>query len=220
MPIVRINGRLIYFAHVPKCAGSSVEIYLEKRFGTLAFKDSSFNSLPARRRWSKSSPQHVPLEALDRLFPAGFFDNAFALVRHPVDRLASAYLFQREIENTVPPDLPFADWIGEVHRRRSRSPFAYDNHVRPSVDFIPEDAAVFRMEDGLGPVLDWLDAQAGDRGGPREIAAKNVLSDRLSHQKRPPVSFRVAPEERARIHGLYAADYERFGYDPDAPTRY
>jgi hypothetical protein len=101
MPIARIGSKLVYFAHVPKCAGSAVERYLEQRFGPMAFRDPAFYEQEHGERWSNSSPQHIPIKALSRLFPASFFDASFAVIRHPVDRLASAFLYQREIEGSI-----------------------------------------------------------------------------------------------------------------------
>ena len=40
------------------------------------------------------------------------------------------------------------------------NPRAFDNHLRPQADFVPE-GAVFRLEDGLGAALDLLGATTG-----------------------------------------------------------
>jgi hypothetical protein len=42
MPYVTAAGKLIYFAHVPKAGGSSVENYLAARFGPLAMLDRNW----------------------------------------------------------------------------------------------------------------------------------------------------------------------------------
>ena len=54
MPIVRINSKLVYFAHVPKCAGSAVERYLAARFGPLGFLDSTYLKMRKSRRWNNT----------------------------------------------------------------------------------------------------------------------------------------------------------------------
>ena len=33
MPIARVSGKLVLFMHVPRCGGTSMEDYLEARFG-------------------------------------------------------------------------------------------------------------------------------------------------------------------------------------------
>jgi hypothetical protein len=37
MPIFRVNEKIVFFCHVPKCAGTAVNLYLQARFGKLAF---------------------------------------------------------------------------------------------------------------------------------------------------------------------------------------
>jgi hypothetical protein len=36
MPLFRLNSEVHVFTHVPKCGDTSIEAYLEERFGTLA----------------------------------------------------------------------------------------------------------------------------------------------------------------------------------------
>ena len=238
MPIVRMAGHLVYFAHVPKCGGTAISNYLEGRFGPLALRDRRYLSIPIRRRWSRSSPQHIPLENLDRLFPPGFFDASFTMVRHPVDRLASVFLFQTETERTVPRSTPCAHWLQGLPARR-RHPFIYDNHIRPMSELVPEAAEVFRLEAGMGPVIDWIDRlvpplaapDVGPDVGPdpasdvgpdvgRVIDKVNHRALRLERNPALDRSFAVGAPERALIADLYAEDFARFGYDPAGSTQY
>ena len=75
MPIIRSRALLIHFAHIPKCAGTSVELYVRsiapKR---TAFLDRKFRAHDPETVWTKTSPQHVDGYSLSRLFPAAFFD--------------------------------------------------------------------------------------------------------------------------------------------------
>ncbi|MEL6934393.1 MAG: hypothetical protein AAFO17_15100 [Pseudomonadota bacterium] len=68
MPIIRIKGRPIFFAHVLKCAGTSIEKYLRARFGPLALLDRDYYDHPSRLRWSATSLQHIDVANLRRLF--------------------------------------------------------------------------------------------------------------------------------------------------------
>lgn len=216
MPIARIAGELVYFAHVPRCAGSAVERYLEERFGPLAFLDRTHSAQDPGTGWTRSSPQHVDRAALSRLFPPGFLDHSFAVVRHPADRLRSVFLWQRDIEAKLPAGARFSEWIQALPLPE----WALDNHTRPMVDLIPDDARIFRLEDGLDPLVAWLDVKAGDRSGLRQMPLRNGRHQRLAHDRRPARggSAVLDPVTLRRIAHLYAADYERFGYDPaDAP---
>ena len=124
MPLVRCNAKLLYFAHIPKCGGSSVEDYLRDRFKAVGFYDPNMHQTPPARRWSRTSPQHVDWTSLQRLLPAELLDEVFAVVRHPVSRIVSGYHFQVEVEKAVAPDTSFSDWLAARHARsrRIRSP--------------------------------------------------------------------------------------------------
>ncbi|MEZ5771801.1 MAG: sulfotransferase family 2 domain-containing protein [Defluviimonas denitrificans] len=203
MPIFRIGDRLHYYAHVPKCAGTSVEFYLAKRFGQLAFENRRFLSDPEPSRWTKSSPQHLPLEAFHKLIPEGWIASSFAVVRHPLKRLTSAFQFQVEVEKTVAPLWSIDEWFDDWLVRREAEPFLYDNHLRPMADLVPADAAAFRMEDGLDPVVAHLDRLAGNKEGPREIAAENVRKKAMSkddpRMSPRPRRWRGSPRPMPRI---------------------
>jgi len=212
MPIVRCDGRLIYFAHVPKCAGTAIEHYLATCCGPLAFLDPAFNDLTTGPRWSVTSPQHVDAESLARLFPDGFFDEVFPVVRHPVDRLASVYQFQRDIEGHIPQRLGFVNWLTRLSESGAASHARFDGHTRPMGDFVPEGAMIFRLEDGLGPLVSWLRQKLPGVELPDVIPARNMLAARLRHAgltARPP---RITARARALIRALYAEDFRRFCY--------
>lgn len=214
MPLVRINNRLVYFAHVPKCAGTTVEHYLEARFGPLALLDRRFGALEAAARWSATSPQHMPEAARHRMVPDGFVDATFAVVRQPEDRLKSLFLFQRDIEGRIGADMSFSAWFDTVPQQLASDPDGLDGHLRPMVDLVPPQAAVFRLEDGLHRVVRWLDAQAGRADGPRQMGPRNVFADRMRHAGRPVSDLRLTGADRAAIRAVYGQDYTRFGYGP------
>lgn len=215
MPIFKAGPRLVYYAHVPKCGGSAVGWYLAERFGALAFSDRQHTRQPQERRWSRTSPQHIDAESLGRLFPAGFFDATFTIVRHPVPRLVSAYHFQLEVEKTISERALFSEWLEDIVELRRENPFLYDNHVRPMTEIVPEGAKVFHMEHGLDGLIPWFDAVTGETAGPRaipKINEKGAYTEARTERVRPTDS------DLARIAELYAADFARFGYDP-ADTR-
>lgn len=215
MPIVTIGGGLVYFAHVPKAAGTSVVQYLEQRFGPLGFMDSQFTRWPEQSCWSKSSPQHLDQLSLSRLFPPGFFRAAFTVVRHPVSRLRSVYLFQRDGSRRIAPDMSFSDWLAHLPQARADNPFYLDNHPRPMDDIVPADCRVFKLEQGLSGLIGWLDQQAGNQGGARQLPLKNNFQNRMAHQGRDSKPVHVTAADRALIGRLYAQDFIRFGYQAE-----
>jgi len=213
MPFCKTDAGLLYFAHVPKCAGTSVEIYLEQRFGALAFADREYLSVPPDQRWPRSSPQHISVTSLTRLIPASFFDHVFTVVRHPVNRVISVFQFQQENENLISNEMCFSEWLCEIEKRRNEFPFVWDNHIRPMNELVPERAKVFKLEAGLAPVTRWLDELDPKTASMREIPVHNTRQQRLDWLKLAGEPANVSDDDKARIRAIYAVDFRRFGYE-------
>lgn len=221
MPIFRINGHLAYFAHVPKCAGSAVEDYLADRFGPVGFLNRKFKDDPEYKRWSKTSPQHIDCATLETLFPADYLHVSFSVVRHPAARLLSSFHYENKLGD-LSLGMTFERWIKWSAARRDRKPFQRDGHLRLMGDFVPIDAHVFRLEDGLDAIIPWLDKLEGRQRQPRRIPLSNEthklrqrprsLQVRILH-KLFPIQIPQLNENLCRlVHGYYREDYERFGY--------
>jgi Sulfotransferase family len=114
MPLVWLGHHLVCFVHVPKCAGTAVTHYLAQHFGPLALHDPQFSGLAPTARWSRTSPQHLDAQTYARLFPPGFLNGSFAVVRHPVDRLVSVFHFQREIEGRIAAECSLEAWVDSL----------------------------------------------------------------------------------------------------------
>lgn len=212
MPIFKAAGKLIFYAHVPKCGGSALEQYLHDRFGAVAFQNPRYFAQPVQKRWTKTSPQHIDMAALDLLFPPGFFDASFTVVRHPVDRLVSAYHFQRDVEKSIPEVVSFGDWLEDIPDILAENPFALDNHIRPMTELVPEGAHVFHLEHGIDAIVPWFDRVCGAKAGPRAVPHVNRQGEYGGSK-----GAKVVPgaDEVALIARIYAADFDRFGYVPD-----
>jgi hypothetical protein len=214
MPLFRVNGQIHYYAHVPKCAGSAVENYLKERFGPLAFVNTRFNDLPATDRWTKSSPQHIAYGDMRLLIPDDWIASSFAVVRHPLKRLVSSFLFQAEKEKSVPEGWGIDEWVDAFLATARDNPFQSDNHLRPQTQLVPGNATVFRMEEGLHPLVAHLDLIANDRFGPREIAHVNEAKTRQDSGRNTVPSKATLD----KVIAYYAIDFRRFGYDPESVT--
>lgn len=208
MPLFKTGNKLVYFAHVPKCAGTAMEDYIVERFGNVAFLDRYYLSQPESGRWSRSSPQHIDAASLQRLIPHQFFDAVFAIVRHPVGRVFSVYRYQRNVERSIPEHWAFSDWLGSLAGRHRDNPYAYDNHTRPMAELIPEGARVFHLEDGLDEVVSWLDDLTGSAAGPRSVPIVNRSASQPDDQ-----SDRISQSDIRLIAEIFAVDFDRFDYD-------
>lgn len=215
MPIFKAGPKLVYYAHVPKCGGMAVAWYLRERFGAVAFTDKAHTSHAPATLWSKTSPQHIDTLSLSRLFPEGFFDASFTIVRHPVPRLVSAFHFQVEVERRVSEHIEFSDWLEDIEERRATDPFVFDNHVRPMSEIVPAGAQVFHMEHGLDSLIPWFDAITGTHAAPRALPEINRKGE---YSKAGTVRAEPSAADLERIARIYAEDFSRFGYDPERPS--
>lgn len=84
MPVYRMGAKLVYYVHVLKCAETSLNVYLEQRFGA-----------PAKFPWSQTSTQHVDVPSLWGIFRGDFVHAKFAVLCDPVARLESVFQVQK-----------------------------------------------------------------------------------------------------------------------------
>ncbi|SNS75950.1 sulfotransferase family 2 domain-containing protein [Tropicimonas sediminicola] len=179
MPILRTASTTILFVHIPKAGGTSVEAYMRSK-GTLSFHNS--RTLPG----FATTPQHFHAELMEGLFAPDFFDARFAVLRDPLARLVSEFRWRAKV-----PDpkyarfglrdlsrrgkflihgrklfLTFDEWVAHVFKLYPKDPFVCGNHIRPQHEFLSGGEALFRLEDGLGPVFRWLDAATGTDASP------------------------------------------------------
>jgi hypothetical protein len=156
MPIVSNNNIICHFAHIPKCAGSSIEHYFENHGIKLAFLDRTFDA--NSESWNISSPQHIDGYSLSKLFPADFFNLGFAIVRDPVTRFISAFkhhIFQKKIPN----DQNISLFIKNELPNLTNEIGVFDNHFLPQSKFLIPGMSyqIFKLENGILNVKHFID---------------------------------------------------------------
>ena len=198
MPLIRYADRLIFFVHIPKTGGTSIEKALQDAGAkTALLYGSRFEG------YSKTTLQHIDAHIYEKIVPANFYDYSLAIVRHPFTRLVSEYFYRRKrgfAKRT------FDGWLNIAMDECPKNPYIMDNHFRPQVDFIRPGVEVFRLEDGLDIPLAAAAAQLG-----------LTLGVRASHVNKSKTKTPVywTAETRARAAAFYREDFDRFGYDPD-----
>ena len=207
MPIYRAGTKFIYFAHVPKAGGTAVNRFVSARTSVAAFTNPRFSEVEPKLRWSRTSPQHIDVSALEKLVPLEVFDACFTVVRHPVDRLISAFHFQQDREKSISSRTKFSKWLRRLEPTMAKNPYLYDNHVRPMDKLVPASARVFYLEDGLDALVPWFDNLLGNTLAPRTIELVNARKKSQTSKISP------TADDLERIARLYRSDFERFDYE-------
>ena len=197
MPLYRINNHLVFFVHIPKTGGSSIEASLESKGSVCLSK--KIDCFPAPF-------QHLHAELFQRLVPDDFYDKGFAVCRNPYSRLISEYRHQiirgRVTQMTVD------SWIENVFRKYKRDPFLKHNHIRPQSEFICNSIEVFKFEDGLESVVKGIYSFCG-------ISSYKVHHNKKRYKKTP-IQLKMSSLEK--IRKFYQVDFDVFRYDPEDYT--
>lgn len=216
MPLARIGATQLFFVHVPKTGGTSIEAYLRAK-GALALHGQG-------KGWSRAPLQHLHREAWAEIVPPGAYDAGFAILRDPRARLISEFRMRAEpLRPKLRPAglvrlarnraagrptylvrvghkaeyLDFDGWVERVFADYRRDPWTLSNHIRPQSAFIDPRHRLFRLEDGLEPVLRWIDAATGTP------ALAGAFHERRSY----PLPIACSPETEAEIRAFYAEDH-------------
>lgn len=209
MPIVRLNNKVVYFSHIPKCGGTSVENFLKIITGAdLSFLDRNFfmnKNVP----WSIASPQHITGNDVSKFFPITFFDEFFTVTRHPFDRFCSAFIFQKYYFKTMPQEDDINNFIANLDEHRALNPGRFDNHFLPQVNFLYPGATyrVFKLENGLDDIKKYISSIFG-------IDAINIP---IPHSLKTPNQLKInvdslTDNSKKIIKEIYKLDFKNFNY--------
>jgi hypothetical protein len=127
------------FIHVPKCAGSSIEQFLNG--GSFDSKATNYNSCCGWDNENKIWMQHATAEQINNLYTDKFDEYfKFAIVRNPWDRALSDYFW---MQNEIRAKDSFKNFLllqGRFNDRRLRFPMLNSesraDHFLPQHEFI------------------------------------------------------------------------------------
>ncbi|MFZ3583818.1 sulfotransferase family 2 domain-containing protein [Loktanella sp. DJP18] len=200
MTLLKANGKLFYFAHIPKTGGSSVETAMRKAGAKRALH------FHKRLDYVRCNLQHMHAELFDTFIPPKFYDKGFCVVRHPIARLVSEYRWRQTLNQA---DLPFDGWVRRQIAAYAKDPYVLDNHIRPQHEFIGKKIKVFRFEEGMDVILGKMSRVTGLTLNPK------------THVRKPETRTHMtwSPETRALALRFYEMDFVRldYKYDTDIP---
>ena len=207
MPIFTKDSKQIYFAHIPKTAGTTIYMlfaengWLIKNLAMNAGPDTSFELLKKNYgiqaiestdkvyRWNNSI-QHAPFFTWRRWGP---FDQEFAIFRQPVSRFVSAVIYQNRHEYLSKDMLEdcIHKTIAKLLSASSNIKELYDGHFLPQHRFISPKTYLFRY---CGDVVPGIQSHFGLSRRPSFNA--NVST----------IDFKVSSETKDKIKKLYRRD--------------
>lgn len=211
MPIARVRNKILHFIHIPKTGGSYVTSYL-RAIGQVALHSRTPVSC------ANTTPQHMDIATSKILLPLGFVDHRFAVIRDPLDRILSEFRYRftraaqpeqsangHKPENAVLVELDwgqtffgtFEEWVDLVFEMYQADPTVCDNHIRPQSDFVDAETKLFRFENGIDTVLDWIDSTTGTLRRPFCI-------DQNESQR---LQVNIPNHTRDKIIDFYRSDY-------------
>src|SRR5699024_2577087 len=85
MPLYRHRENVIFFVHIPKTGGTSIEAALRRAGAAEALR------FKGKRDFSKATLQHMNYSVYKEAVGSNFYDWSFTVVRNPYHRFVSEY---------------------------------------------------------------------------------------------------------------------------------
>jgi hypothetical protein len=207
MPVFRKDGRNVLFVHIPKNGGSTIErVFKASGFQTLYLDGKVGRDTVNHVR--RCTPQHMHASMLDALFKLENFDLIFMMVRNPLARFKSEYVW-RNRKDLASIDVHAIDqWGDQAFERYRRNSYLFDNHLRPQVEFYLPGAKIYHFEDGMEFLLADLNSRFGLALEEEIPTVRNSKEVTGFSSKEVIVSSRM----EAKVKEFYREDYHRFGY--------
>ena len=126
----------------------------------------------------------------------------FAIVRDPYDRAESEYFFRTGNQQAeLRPN--FSIWMLRHLQQLNRNPHHLDNHLMPQSYFINESVDVYRYEEGLGKIVDYI-SKTFNIPSPVDIPHSNAS---------PRAKVIWSNELKDRFHKHFEIDFKNLGYE-------
>jgi hypothetical protein len=200
--------RNILFAHIPKSGGSALVDYF-RGLGAHVLLHNEVNPIG---QLLKCPIQHFHYELLDTIYRLERFHFSFAIVRNPIERSKSDYLWGHR-RHPDPGRMPTFDQHFDLAMTRyQRDPYTFDNHLRPQHQFLgPMIRTFYRYEQGLDAIARDVLAKIGVslESGPVHVPRKNS-AEQLFGEGIKSSDVAMSDSTLKRLKDFYRVDLEMF----------
>jgi len=199
MPIFQAKKGMVFYAHIPKCGGMSIE--------------NSLSALPTHLKNPylhgdnqlrfPCSPQHFHADIITKMFDVNSFFYSFTVTRHPFSRLLSEYRFRTDIaerQNKIMMEIN--DWIENTLNQYPNNNYLLDNHIRPQNEFLVPGMDVMKLEEGMDAIISRISRKIGI----------SQLGDSVHRNKSKSLETSIGLESKELIKRFYKSDFETLGY--------
>lgn len=185
----------IMFVHIPKTGGTTVTENIKMS----GWPGVPVDRIPVLNPQTKRpiSTQHAHAEIYLKWGP---FDSIFTVVRHPIHRFISQ-MNQHRKTKTKTPDY----WANHFLDAYEEDPYAYDNHLRPQVEYLCPEIRIWRFESAT--VFDDISKEYG------MVRPNRTLWSNRSHGKIQPKD--ISHNTMKRIIKTYKRDFKELEYTFD-----
>lgn len=187
MPIFTKNGKSVFFSHIPKTAGTSIERFFQQNEYVKTFYSVH------RKPCSFQHRQKDDVELIEKLKSTQPI-LTFTVIREPLERILSQFgMFHRNNSFT---EHHFHEYVLKVFELYRQNPFVDDNHIRPQSHFIHKNMKVYKFgewDDMISDLSNYCDF-------------KNKV---LPHtQKSQKWEWTPLPETEEIVRDFYREDYK------------
>lgn len=215
MPIFTKDGQRLYFAHIPKTAGSALYLTFLANGWSISNVDTGLGPRRIGRRiFDEFGIRDIPKEGGKGDFPYpmqhatadiwtswGPFDGSFAVTRNPLARFNSAIRYEFYTRRPKQELQDYAQSLFEKVRNHPAGTLSKAIPVAflPQSDYVTPNTTLFRFEDGFA---EKIAAHFGFAKPDTQVVNKNRYQN-----------LTLSEEMVDWVRQHYVQDYELFGYD-------